>query len=51
MNPQQALQILAQVVALAPVPLATHQNAQAALQVLQKALAPKEAATPINKNK
>lgn len=40
MNPQQALQIVSQLIALAPVPLANHQQGQKALQVLQQAITP-----------
>ena len=47
MNPQTALQIVAQLVALAPVPLANHQQGQEALKVLRDLVAPKPAASKI----
>lgn len=38
MTPEQALQILAELAALAPVPLAAHQQANQAYQVLHQAI-------------
>lgn len=43
MTPEQAIQILASLLPLAPVPLDRHQQGQAALQTLHAALFPKPA--------
>ena len=40
MTPEQALQILAELAALAPVPLAAHQRGHEATQVLAAAITP-----------
>lgn len=42
MTPEQALQVLQQVSAVASLPLAGHQQAQEALRVLAEAIKPKE---------
>lgn len=42
MNNKQALQIIAQIVVMAPVPLSTHQQVAKALEVISAALAEKE---------